>query len=182
MRRSLFIALFKFTLHPERHITGSSFEKKKKKGKKRGKAFNINDLALIVMDILCRDTLPSRALRDKLSFSSPLRMKGRMTEGPMSSQCLQQHTATHRTAHNVIKNNKLFVDLTCIVVDSLRGFRVRLISTYTSSGVSWLGWWVVDLLSHISAPTTARFYSSWCFTSSHLCWFFNKESQSDPAL
>lgn len=33
------------------------------------KAFNINDLALIVMDILCGDTLPSRASRDKLSFS-----------------------------------------------------------------------------------------------------------------
>lgn len=35
----------------------------------KGKAFNINDLALIVMDILCGDTLPSRASRDKLSFS-----------------------------------------------------------------------------------------------------------------
>lgn len=32
------------------------------------KAFNINDLALIVMDWLCRDTLPSRAQRDKPSF------------------------------------------------------------------------------------------------------------------
>lgn len=37
--------------------------------KKKKKAFNINDLALIVMDILCEDTLPSRASRDKLSFS-----------------------------------------------------------------------------------------------------------------
>lgn len=32
------------------------------------KAFNINDLALIVMDWLCRDTLPSRALRDMLDI------------------------------------------------------------------------------------------------------------------
>lgn len=32
------------------------------RGRKMGKtAFNINDLVLIVMDILCRDTLPSRA-------------------------------------------------------------------------------------------------------------------------
>lgn len=44
--------------------------KKRKKKKKKEKAFNINDLVLIVMDILCRDTLPSRASRDKLSFSS----------------------------------------------------------------------------------------------------------------
>lgn len=39
--------------------------------KKEKKAFNINDLVLIVMDTLCRDTLPSRARRDKLSFSFP---------------------------------------------------------------------------------------------------------------
>lgn len=44
--------------------------KKRRGKKKRKKAFNINDLVLIVMDLLCRDTLPSRASRDKLSFSS----------------------------------------------------------------------------------------------------------------
>lgn len=64
MQRSLFIALFKFTFHSEQHIMGCTFKKKRKK------AFNINDLVLIVMDLLCRDTLPSRASRDKLSFSS----------------------------------------------------------------------------------------------------------------
>lgn len=69
MQRSLFIALFKFTFHSEQHIMGCTFKKKKGK-KKRKKAFNINDLVLIVMDLLCRDTLPSRASRDKLSFSS----------------------------------------------------------------------------------------------------------------
>lgn len=37
-------------------LRGVAFKKKKKK-----RAFNINDLVLIVMDILCRDTLPSRA-------------------------------------------------------------------------------------------------------------------------
>lgn len=53
-----------------------SFEWKKKK-----KAFNINDLVLIVMDTLCRDTLPSRAWRDKLSFTS-LSLGGKNDGGP----------------------------------------------------------------------------------------------------
>ena len=64
MRRPLFIALFKFTLHSDDTLQGVKKKKKRKKRKterEREKAFNINDLVLIVMDILCRDTLPSRA-------------------------------------------------------------------------------------------------------------------------
>jgi hypothetical protein len=83
------MALFKFKLDSQartmRRVTGVALKK----------AFHINDLALIVMDILGTDTLPSRAHSDEPSFSP--QTEGRVSEGPASTRVYNntQHIPIH---------------------------------------------------------------------------------------
>lgn len=147
--------------------------------KKEKKAFNINDLVLIVMDILCRDTLPSRARRDKLSFSFPYAWR----EEWRRVQChcrVYNNTPQLREQHAPDRQQKR-----CFLKDdsSRNCGRVRL--KYKKKS---LGYHVCVHspdscdLRHIFCWNDRKFLSRCCFTSSHLCRSSNAESQSDPAL
>lgn len=163
------------------------------------------------MDILCRDTLPSRAWRDKLSFSSSYawREERRRVQchrcvynntPQLTEQCTQPHTQQRMVNRPHGPSWVVLGAQWNLSIGALKS-KVMLILSWVVVGVGgWVGGGthmfecatannrllVLQLsgwpsVTHFAEATASLGLSS-AFTSSHLCWYFSKESQSDPAL
>lgn len=136
------------------------------------------------MDILCRDTLPSRAWRDKLSFTS-LSRGGRNDGGPnvtaeSTTTCCNSGSNT-RLIGSKKKEVSFQANLDEIYIKKEQkkspeilalAARVHTPEFYLCKRVTFY---------HLFCWNDHKFLYCWCFSSSHLCLSSNAENQSDPA-
>lgn len=130
------------------------------------------------MDILCRDTLPSRAWRDKLSFTSLSR--GGRNDGRPNVTAESTTTCCNSGSNTRLQGSKkkCLLKLTWIKYEKKNHLKSLL----------WL-----HMCVHKSSPSKSvwpsilfcwndhKFSYCWCFSSAHLCLSSNTENQSDPA-
>lgn len=137
------------------------------------------------MDILCRDTLPSRAWRDKLSFTS-LSRGGRNDGGPnvtaqSTTTCCNSGSNTRLIGSKKKKEVSFQANLDEIYIKKEQkkspeilalAARVHTPEFYLCKRVTFY---------HLFCWNDHKFLYCWCFSSAHLCLSSNAENQSDPA-